>query len=785
MRDGPRSIAARGMIVVCAILIPQVMLYWPSLFDGKIALPVDLLCGYSERHQSSKKHDPNFALWDPIWYYEPLRQFTAREIRAGRLPLWNPEIYCGVPIIRGTLSPFRWLYYLFPDPGTLVWVFLSKSLVAGLGTYLFFRAAMRVGYWPAVFGAAAYPLTGFFVLWHYYDVTSATAWIPWLLLFADLTIRRPTGFAPIGVAVTTSAVLFVGVVAPWPHVLLASGLYALWRLGEQYGVAMWRTPRAIGAMSALAAAWCLGGMLTAPQSLPAAEYLQTSHRVAARAKGVAEQPKTGWKTGIEILFPYHHGDTTATSLYLPRKGNRLEGAPTAYAGLLTILVLGPWAFCHAARRKLVWFWAGLWLFGLLWHLDPPVISNLFSAFPFNLLRNNRFTMYTGWAGVALAVSGLEVLLTTPRRWQSWFWGPMALIVTAGMHVVLGLIELPEELLAMRMPIQSAWFQRVYIGELCVCAAALVAWWALRKKRWGNVPVVSAICALALGEMIYTAWTANPQGDRACYYPRTPITESFRHSRRGRVAMGRYLVPNMNMMYGCSEIRGYDGADPQRVVRLCRAAQPRWEMNISYAVTQTFEPPRSPIMDMLALRYVFHLGEPPPGQKTFARDRLGWVEERNDALPRVYVPRRVELIADDADCLDRLRHPAFDPREIAFVSADRPQAPGRRVRGTASIVEEHPTRVVVAARMRTPGWLVLADAWAPGWKAFVDGVETPVRRANYLVRGVELPGKDCTIEFRYEPESFDLGLHIALSSLALLGGWCLVSARLRWGFPATT
>jgi hypothetical protein len=650
--------------------------------------------------------------------------------------------------------------------------------VAGIGAYLFFRRAMQHGFWPSLFGGVAYPLTGFFVMWQYFDVGSTCAWLPWMLLFTDLAVRRPGGYGPIGVACTTAAIVFIGVVVPWPHVLLASGLYALWRLYLLHGPAWYQSRPNLAAMSALALAWGLGIVLTAPQSLPAAEYLQTSHRVAARAKGVLEQPKAGWKTGVEVLFPYHHGDTTAQSVYLPGKGNRLEGAPSAYAGLLTILVLAPWGMINPMRRRENWLWIAAGLFGLLWHANLPFVSDVFAAYPFNLLRHNRFTLYTGWDGIALAVSGIQALLTERVSWHRWFWGPVAVLVFGAFYAGTAYLEMPNAFLAVRLPVQAAWFERVYAAELAMCVLGLFAWRIIYRARRRVHLATFVACGIALGELIYTAWGANPQGDRESYYPRTPITKSLQSAQNGRVCMGRYLSPNMNMMYGCSEIRGYDGADPQRIVKLYRAAQPRWEANIPYAVTQSFDPPRSPIMDMLGLRYVFHPGPPTPSSAAFAQDRFGWIEERRQALPRVFIPRRVEPVADDEQCLERLRSPLFDPRETAYVSGHDLTSPVGEARGAARIVEHHPTQVVVSARMKKPGWLVLADAWAPGWKAFVDGRETPVRRVNYLLRGVELPAKQCTIVFRYEPASFDWGVRIGLTAAGMLAVWCGLVARQR-------
>jgi hypothetical protein len=49
----------------------------------------------------------------------------------------------------------------------------------------------------------------------------------------------------------------------------------------------------------------------------------------------------------------------------------------------------------------------------------------------------------------------------------------------------------------------------------------------------------------------------------------------------------------------------------------------------------------------------------------------------------------------------------------------------------------------------------------GWKAFVNGKETPIVRVDYTLRGLPLPAGKYDIEFRFEPESYRTGNTITL------------------------
>jgi len=64
-------------------------------------------------------------------------------------------------------------------------------------------------------------------------------------------------------------------------------------------------------------------------------------------------------------------------------------------------------------------------------------------------------------------------------------------------------------------------------------------------------------------------------------------------------------------------------------------------------------------------------------------------------------------------------------------------------------------------------LFLSDTYYPGWKAYIDGRQTNIYRANYAFRAIVVPGGVHTGKFIYDPDSFKIGYMISFLSVGIL------------------
>ncbi|MBC2844930.1 YfhO family protein [Winogradskyella flava] len=104
-------------------------------------------------------------------------------------------------------------------------------------------------------------------------------------------------------------------------------------------------------------------------------------------------------------------------------------------------------------------------------------------------------------------------------------------------------------------------------------------------------------------------------------------------------------------------------------------------------------------------------------------------------------------------------------------SSKPEVVRFQVDSTASIQlkEFQPNYLKYESNNPNDGFAVFSEIYyANGWNAYLDGNVVPHQRVNYVLRGMEVPIGNHTIEFKFEPEVVKTGSSIALGSSAILG-----------------
>jgi hypothetical protein len=831
-------------VFMAGIVLEQAILYGPCLLGTKVLLPLDILEAPAiftpVTPQTEQTLVQNILLSDLVYMFEPARRFAAAELQQGRLPVWAPYQFAGVPVTWPKFSPFLFFESLTASPRIIAWGQLLAALVAGLGAYMFFRQALEVSFWPAAIAAWCYPLTGFFVFWQGYPTSLAVCWLPWELLAVHnvingggkggrgiRTTETPEGgtggpeagctsagrVGPIWLGLATCLVLISGHLDVAGQVLLASGLYALWCLGE---VVRQARRDALKLAASLAAGWTLGFLLASPYVLPVLDYARQGARMERRGGGEEERPPVGPRALPLVVLPELYGSygRMKTGSYYLGPGNQIESAAAGYAGVVAALVLAPLAWCSRRRRAINTLWAGMAFFGLTWCLNVPGFVQILRLPGLNMMSHNRLVFIFGFAMLALAATGLEALWRGEAGGGRWWYGPAGLLVLLCGWCLFRTFNLPEPLdtqLAAAVVHGNragwihdlpdvrgaqAWFVRHYVLAAAWCGAGAALWWLIRgggKWRIGlgkltlppapdELPsrgplLVGLAGVLMLGDLLCFAWGKSPQSDPAGYFPTVPVLERLAKSDPGRVIGYNCLPANVASMAGLEDIRGYDSADPARMLDLLALGGDA-RSKPSYALSQKLAPKivpapdggirLLPVLNMLNVAYVIFRGAPPPGIRPLLQGPDYWVMRNEAALPRVYVPKTVEIETQDPARLAKIGSPGFAPRQVAYVES--PLRMPISCEGTAEVLAETPARLALSVHMKTRGLVVVADSWDKGWRAWLNGRRVPILRVNHALRGVGVPQGDSTLEMRYEPASFRLGVWFAALAGAAMAAW---------------
>lgn len=162
------------LLVVGALLIPTLVLFWDIVFAGRV------------------------LFWGvPLMQFGPWYQSAVDAIRGGELPLWNPLVGNGAPLLANYQSalfyPPNWLHLLIPPAQAMSWLMVFHVLWAGLGMWCFTRAIGTRSF-PRLVSALSFMLSGYFVSrLAFPSIGSALPWLPWLLWAGERLVERRSG----------------------------------------------------------------------------------------------------------------------------------------------------------------------------------------------------------------------------------------------------------------------------------------------------------------------------------------------------------------------------------------------------------------------------------------------------------------------------------------------------------------------------------------------------------------------------------------------------------------
>jgi hypothetical protein len=748
--------------ILLLALLPFVV-FAPALRPGRALAPVDQLFMVAPWSAIAPgPPDANPALADVAQVFHPWALYTAREVRAGRLPLWNPYAYAGVPFLSNPqtalFSPLTWLGWMLPATLALTLPQIVKLALAGPAMYWFLRTLAVVPL-PAFIGAAGFMLSTTMIAWLPWTYSTTMVLLPILFGLVERLAQGPDRRLVALLALAIGADGLAGYPPSAFHGLLATGAWALAR-------APWRT-RPLEYFAALAAAAGLGGALVAVQALPAVDYLRESAVYFYRNQWtppLTPEPRAA----ITALMPHFFGAGARTW------SGWQFGITATYVGLVLLLgvPLAALAWRHAGTRPL----AAMAALVAAIHYGASGVEALADAPGMALVNKLRLMPLFVFPLCALGALGLDVAARAREApaarsvavVRAWF---IALVV-----IGLGAVALVsgEVAAAAVRPSLTTQFLAFLVG-LTAAALLLLGWLRDGRARWGV-----ALAAVQVLTLVPVAATYLPVRDSRWLYPTPPAVGWLQQHAAGARAV---MADHVGFLYGVRQASGYDGLTPRRIEQVAgpigsgNARLAGYQENV--AALHGSEPLAplsvlfSPARDLLGLRWIVlpaRAGAPAPGLRLAYDGADARIFENPAALPRAFVARRARCV-DDRAALALLRSRTVDlGAEVLLADCPGPLAGGAEAQAVAARIDvDEPERVVVTASTDAAAWLVLTDTWFPGWQARLDGAEVPIARANHAFRAVALPPGSHRVEFTFLPRGLVPGAGITLAAGGVLLG----------------
>jgi hypothetical protein len=746
--------------------------FWPLLAGRQLTQSYQLAYSIPWRGSVQLGDLPRRGVFpDAALAFHPWVEVARDQLRDGHLPLWNPHEYAGTPLLgnmqSALLFPLTWALLALPFGYAWGVVALLKVVAAGLGCYALSRE-LRSSRGGALLAGTVYMLSAPMMAWLQWPLSSTYAVYPWLLL---ATVRAVLSGGP-GAAAATAAAVALTVFAGHPETaviaLSAAGVLALALAVLEHGP---------GGRRARAFAWWVLGVLlglaaTAAVAVPFVQALDgsvTTEYHAERAslhlplsQSLAYLMPDLFGNGKPSVYGAFYFNIVAASFGLPALVLALVAlarnrrAPAAIALAAMVLLAATAAYAIPPVR---WFVESV----------PPWSRTVFAE---------RVNFVIALAGAVGAGAGFTTLARRPlgRRWIALAVGGVAALTALGVALAEWRDVLPTPASAER---RAAW-----IFALGLLGSAVLLALIGRVRRPLGLVLALAVAALSVIQLQgLNAWLPPAQAHPA----RPAAVDALRHAPKpSRVAVIRganaleVMPPNTLARYGIDGIEGYDfplsrtWSDFQSVALHFAGLRP--ESRVAKTA------PDAPTVNaMRAFNVGYYIARPgtsapDPRLETAYSGPDATVFRDPGAMPRAWVvPRAHPLPA--LETVIRFAGGTPNPRREALVPPGSPPAPtdGGGFR-PARVEELAPDHVRVHLAPGSAGWLVLANAYTPTWKAEIDGDEVGITRTNYAAMGVPVSRGARVVDFRLDRTGFWLGAALSCAALTAIAALAVLGRR---------
>ncbi|MFN2134598.1 MAG: YfhO family protein [Candidatus Promineifilaceae bacterium] len=778
-----------GLIALLLFALCAALLLHKALLPQFTLVPLEIIQDIKPWDHLALGPRHNRLIIDPFFIFYPNRALQTAAVQSGRLPLWNPYLFTGTPVVADpNFQPFYLpnllLAAFLPAARALPWLAWFHLTLTGLFMYLFLRR-QRLAWIAAVLGGGIWLLNGYLMVWlENPHRLSTAAWMPAVFWAFEVAVedRKPAwaalGGLFLGLAVLGGQVQFVFIFG------LVLFLYALIKsFFQARGEGRPFRPLAYLLLVAL-----IGFSIGSVVILPAAEFSSFSQRTLSDAATILD---SRWPARqlITLIAPDFYGNPATEAPYW---GAINYAEVTVYFGVVALLLAISAVFVARNKRFLL---TSLILTAVVLSiaLGTPAARALALVPGFQYLALRRTIVFIPFLGSWLAAAGMDGWLQSDISWRRTFSALGLSLLLMAVTILATTIFLGQDFSDNRTTaVIALWHATVLLG------IAIILLLAMRRQPF---IIGLLLLLLALGEVLQWGSDFNPITSIDYLYPENAVTQYLNQEpepfrvlplQAGKTVFG----PNILSIFGIEDITGYSSLIKRDYAALLKAMDDDIEIgwmrgNENILVMSHFHP----LVGMLNVKYILTaeelLNQPElklVGQmdgvwvyeNLTAGDRAFLVHEVSEVSPESVLPtllsadfdwRRRALITRDAITRDAITE-ALPAEQKAQLTDSPPQMSGD-VENTrdVDITRYEAEEVTISVDTPEPAFLVLADAYDPGWIARLDGQSVPIYKTNGVLRGVYVPEGIHEIAFQFRPRTLQIGAVLCLTGLLLaLGVW---------------
>lgn len=465
-----------------------------------------------------------------------------------------------------------------------------------------------------------------------------------------------------------------------------------------------------------------------------------------------------------------------------------------YAGAV-IVFLFALGICFAPRRYATWLCSAA-LLGIVlsWGSNFAAFNYfMFDYFPgYNNFRSVTFTLIiTLFAMPLLGLLGLERVLSEKFTKETRRKLLIAFSATGGLCLVFGLFagaftftrdieaQLPGWFVDALADDRKSLFRSDAFRSLAFILVVFLALWFEAHRKVSATGFYAFIIFLVTVDLYSVDKRYFPDDNFRRKRDNTffAMTEADQEILKDR---SYYRVYNLSYLTGSgtnpfaeartsyyhNSVGGYHGAKMRRYAEFydsCVVSDTQRFVGIIQSGSQSFDSLRA--FNMLNIKYLV-LG---PQREHIVQNQSAygnaWFVE--DIIP---ASNANEELAQTCR-IDTRRHAVINTREF------HPGTVGYDSASSITLVEYDLQRLRFESQSATHGLAVFSDIYYPGWVVTIDGQEAPLMRANYILRAVEIPAGQHSIEFVFKPDAYVTGNKVTTATswlvlLVLVGsiGW---------------